>query len=195
MRIGIDADQVLVDFLTPLLEFHNSAYGTKNDFSEFETKNLEMLWRCDKRESLEKLHEFYNTEYFQMIKPIPGAVEAVNHLSKNHELYVVTSRTVKHADKTNEQIQKYFPNMFKEILFDNRYSDDNSIEIRKKAEVCKEYNLDIMIDDIPKNIENLPSDIKGILMDQPWNKNDFPKNTIRAYDWDDVLKIIKHVYL
>ncbi len=188
MRIGVDIDQVLLDILTPLLQYHNDTYGTNNTFDELASRNLEKMWNCSRKGSLKRVHEFYETPYFHDVTPIPGAVEAINCLSKKYHLSNVTSRTIKQEEKTIKQIQTYYPEKFENILFDNYYNGDGTIHIRKKAEVCQEYDIDVLIDDHAKNLRDLPSNVKGILFDAPWNQNETPDGVIRAYGWNDVIR-------
>ncbi|MBU3904742.1 MAG: hypothetical protein KJ906_01170 [Nanoarchaeota archaeon] len=192
MRIGIDVDQVLLDILPPLLEYHNERYGTNSSVSELASRNLAQVWNCDQKETLKRIHDFYNTKYFNKVVPITGAVKSAQQLAKNYELYTVTSRTIKHADKTVKQIEKHFPNIFDMILFDNEYNND-TIDIRKKIEVCQDYNLKILVDDHAKNLRDIPSNMTGILFDRPWNQKETPKDVIRAYDWKGVIELIEKI--
>ena len=63
----------------------------------------------------------------------------------------------------------------------------------EKIQHCIENNIDIMIEDNPKNIEDISNKIKVIKFDCQYNKNINNENVITAYSWYHIYKIIKQM--
>ena len=64
---------------------------------------------------------------------------------------------------------------------------------KTKGELCKDLNVDLMIEDDPKYAEDCA--LKGInvlLLDKPWNQNCIEhENIIRVKNWKEILERFK----
>lgn len=187
MRIGIDLDDVLVQFLPSLIEFHNKTYGTKLKLEQFSSYQFWETWGGTKEEAIQKVYSFHKTHYFENIPPVIGAQEAVKSLSEKHELYIITSRQNDVAEPTKKSVQKYFPNSFLEIYFTNHYSQNG--DAKTKKEVCDSLGIDIMIEDSADYAINcLNNDRKIFLINQPWNiKRSIPQEIYRVNSWREII--------
>ena len=59
---------------------------------------------------MSKLNEFYQSEFWRNISPIPGAKEALKHLtSEGYSISVVTARGDNQKVVTEEFLEKCFP--------------------------------------------------------------------------------------
>jgi len=194
MRIAIDIDQTILDMLIPLIGYYNDKHGTYHKPEDMKLFGLHHVWGCSEEESLKEIHNFYETEYFNQIKPISGAVEGVKELSEKHELFTITSRTIKYRDKTIGQLESYFPNKFTEVFFDNRELKDGTYQITRKIDICQKYQIDILIDDVVGNFTGPNSTkIKGILIDTIWNEGELPENIERVYGWKGILAAVDDI--
>ena len=63
----------------------------------------------------------------------------------------------------------------------------------EKIQHCVENNIDIMIEDSPKNIEDISSKIKVIKFDCQYNKDISNENVMTAYSWYHIYNIIKQM--
>ena len=53
-----------------------------------------------------------------------------------------------------------------------------------------ENNIDVMIEDSPKNLEQLSEITKMICLDLPYNKDINNDNIYRCYNWDEIYDTI-----
>lgn len=63
-----------------------------------------------------------------------------------------------------------------------------------KLDICRENDIDIMIEDKPANIENISILIPVICFHAGYNKNCIGNNIIRCYSWYDIYAKIKEFY-
>ena len=185
MLIAIDIDDVLVDFINCLLEYHNKTYNTSLTKEKIHTYRFWEIWGGNREESIKKIRDFKETDIYGNIRPFSKAIESMNLLKENHKLVIVTSRST--IEETKIWINKHFPNIFDNIYFSyNYYTKEGS---KTKSEICKELNVDILIEDsLDYARECSDKGIKVFLFDAPWNQcEELPENIIRVKDWNEIL--------
>lgn len=187
MRIGIDLDDVLVQFLPSLIEFHNNKYGTDLKLDQFASYQFWETWGGTKEEAIQKVYDFHKTPYFSNMPPVIGSQDAIKSLSEKHELYVITSRQNDVAILTRKSVQTHFPDSFSEINFTNHYSQNS--HSRTKKEICDSLGIDIMIEDSADYaISCLDNGRKIFLINQPWNVKRFiPQEVSRVNSWQEIV--------
>jgi len=189
MKIAIDLDDVVVDFVNGFLKTYELIYGKKFPFEKIISYNFCKCLKIPKEEAYGLVNRFYETDYFKNIVFIKGAKEGIHKLAKKGQIYFVTARPLKIKDKTRVFIEEHFPNIFLEIIHSG---DLFSNQGPTKATICKKKNIEFLIDD-NKNyaIECASNGTKVLLFDKPWNKDlDNDKNIYRVYNWREVLDII-----
>ena len=186
MKIGIDLDEVLADFLPALIEYHNATYRTSLVIDQFRTYRFWETWGGTREGAIQKVYDFHSTIYFKNMKPVAGSQEAVNILKRNNDLIVVTSRTADVAEKTREWIAQHFPNIFSWIYFANHYSQNGSP--RTKKEICNSEDIDLLIEDsLEYALECLTPQRKVLLLDCPWNSgSELPRGICRVNSWTEI---------
>lgn len=185
MKIGIDLDDVLIDFNTHLTYYHNEVYGTSHTKEDFTTWNLWEIWGTTEEESYKRIDDFINSPEHDTILPVLGAVEAIKHLKENHELILITARDSKFSNQAFKLINTFFENAFSSIHF----LYDNGVKNGTKGGVSKKLGIDVFIDDSLANAENVASEgITSYLFDTPWNKDCRNEKIIRVHSWEDILK-------
>jgi hypothetical protein len=89
---------------------------------------------------------------------------------------MVTGRTKLLETATREMLERHFPNLFKSIEFTGLYGDN----VRSKADVCKQPNANLLIDDyLGHPLPVAASSVDALLFGEyPWNqsKEKLPKN-------------------
>ncbi len=190
MKIGVDLDGVLSQTIPAIIEFHNNTYGTNFVLEKFSSNDYWEVWGGTKNEAIDKVHEFYKTNYFKDIKPVEGALEALNILKKNNSLVIITARADIIADTTREWVGKYFPNIFSEIYFTNHFAQEGTE--KTKREFCDSLDINILIEDVVKYaIECVTPNRKVLILDCPWNKDaSLPEGIERVYSWEEILEKI-----
>lgn len=186
LNIGLDLDDVLIDFNTALCDFHNREYGTNLSRDDIKTWHLEKVWNCNLEEAIARIFDFYHSSELEEAKPVEGAVEVVSRLSKGNNLHIVTSRSDTVKNKTLEWVEKYFPFLVDSVNFTNHFDRDSK---ESKAEVCIKMGIKIFVEDAPIHVEDLSTHIEKVyLFDAPWNRSykDIPKNVKRMSSWKDI---------
>lgn len=189
-KVGLDFDDVLIDFSAGLLEFHNATYGTSYTIEDVTSFEYKELWKCDYTESLRRMREFVTSPYHEMTLPIKGAVDAVKFLQRKYDTPVITARDKTLLSETRKVANMYFPRFLKEIHF--LHENDLNV-LGTKGEVCSRLGVSLMVEDSLGNAETLSkSGIQTLLFDRPWNKsNMLPELVTRVYNWDHALDEIE----
>ncbi|MCX6748278.1 MAG: HAD hydrolase-like protein [Candidatus Pacearchaeota archaeon] len=192
MKIAVDLDDTLADSVTSFIDFYNQKYKPTLKYEDFTAYTLNEINGMPKEEENKILEEFDNSEYYDKIKPLKEAIEAIKELSKKHEIIVVTSRPEKFEKRTRIWINKYLPEI-KNILFVRKVYH----EIPKtKAEVCREINAEVLIDDNLTHAHDCEKEgIRSILIDYPWNRDNMPNSKLihRVKSWAEIIKIINEI--
>jgi len=190
MKIAIDLDDVLINFLPHLIEYHNFEYKTNLTLEQFHCYRFWEIWGGTKEQAVQKVYDFYKTEYFQNLTLVQDSQEAVNILNKNHDLVIITARQNEIKDETVKLVDKYFPNIFNEIYFANFYGRTGISQTKK--EICDLVQADVLIEDsIDNSLQCLNSHRKIFLFNRPWNQlSSLPKGIQRANSWKEILKLL-----
>ena len=59
MRIGIDMDEVIADWVNAVLKFYHTKTGKKHDKEEFKEYKLWPVWGISKEEAIKIVDEFH----------------------------------------------------------------------------------------------------------------------------------------
>lgn len=112
--IAVDLDQTLAHTMESLVEWHNAIYGTCYKVTDFNTYDYWKVWGGTQEESCVKIREFYESSYFDEIKPIRDfALEALKMLKRRRfTLVIVTSRQQFVAEKTKRFVDRHYPGNF-----------------------------------------------------------------------------------
>jgi uncharacterized HAD superfamily protein len=191
MRIGVDLDEVLCEFLRGLIEFHNLEFGSDLVFDDFFSFEFDKVWGGSFDDMILKIKKYHESDYFLNAAVVPGAINAIKNLSQEHDLFVITARWNSVKSETLSWLDKHFNELFKDVYFVNRWSIGG--EELSKGDICDNLNIDLFIDDYaPYAIDSLRGSRRVILFNRPWNKNVvLPENIIRVNSWDECLRVIK----
>ncbi|MDQ2933089.1 MAG: hypothetical protein M3Q80_01790 [bacterium] len=185
--IGIDLDDVLLDFNSTLCGFINKKYETALSKKDIHCFDLDVVWKCTRIESLRRVQEFYETEDHAGALPIAGAQKAIQKLSSMYSLLIITSKPDSMAQETSDWVCRHFGKAFDGIYFGNHFHG-NGVK-RKKSEICEELGVNILIDDSLINAIDVARHNREVLLfDAPWNQLETEiENISRVSSWDDIL--------
>ena len=190
MRIGIDIDNCISNFDDVLLEEylkHDKELrntGIINDKPYHITVGM-FDW------SKEENDDFYynNIQRIAMsLKPLNNAKDVIDKLKADgNEIYIITSRDngeyVNPEKMTREWLEKY------DIYFDKLILTGR----HEKGPVCKENNIDIMIEDSIKNCEDIENNgVKCYIMDTRYNKHETRFERVKR--WNEIYSKISSFY-
>ncbi len=190
MKIGIDIDDVLVEFAKGYLNKYEEKYEKKVNFEDIFSFDLWKPLGISKQEAIDLADSYYDSLEFDNIGVLEGAKSALREISKNYEIFLITSRPIKLKEKTNNFINQHFSGIPLRIIFSNDFFSQG---MKSKAQICEEEGIKLIIED-NKNYSALcaKKGIKVFLFDKPWNKNFKRKNIERVYNWSEILERLKN---
>jgi len=188
MKIGIDIDEVIVKFIDKFLEFYNQKKNTNFKFNDFNTYDFWDIVGGTKEEAIKLVYEFCDSDLIDGLELLENAKEGVDKLNNEHEIIIITARSPKHKEKTFNFFDKYFPGLKEKIIFSrDGYGGKVSKEI-----ICKENNIELMIEDHKNySLTCAENGIKVLLLDKPWNQNVEHENIIRVNNWNEIINKIE----
>ena len=182
MKIGIDVDNTITNTL-PILKEYCKKY---ND--EIIKRNLKMnekgyttntLYEWSKEENLIFCNKYFH-EIFMKVDVKENAGGIIKKIkSEGNEIHIITARSEPSV------IDPY--NITKDFLDKNNIIYDKIIvNCKDKYTYCQENNIDIMIDDEPKNINNISKIIPVIVFKGIHNEECEGENIIKVDTWNQV---------
>jgi len=187
LKIGVDIDEVVVEFFRKYLALFNERFGKNlvfEDIKEFEMWNFTDV---SKRDALQLVDDFNNSDDFFELNLIDGVKDALAKLYENYEIHFITSRPGSVSEKTNSLLK----NLFEDIDFNLIFSEGVHGKGKSKAQICKELEIIILVEDRRKTAFDCAEDgIKVFLLDKPWNQNCEHKNIVRVKSWEEILKCL-----
>lgn len=192
LKIGIDLDNVLAEFMAGMIDFYNKKYGTTYKEEDFKHFELHKTWGGTLENAINIVHDFYFSDEFEKIIPVTGSQNALAKLSKENDLFVITARPHEVTKQTIDWLDKYFPNMFKDIIITNLFSMNN-LETKTKPQVCDALDIDVFVDDSFHHVLGCVKEgRKSYLYNAPWNENDkLIEGMERVFSWEDILEKLK----
>ncbi len=183
--IGIDLDDVLLNFNDSFLDFHNEVYGTAYERKDITQFDVEDLFGLTVEELKARLAKFYETDYHKNALPIEGAVWAIGELAQKHKLIIITSSPETAKEQILLWLDKHFGNAFQDIHFTKKHMFD---ERRNKGEMCQEPGIEVFIDEALHNAEDIAAvGIPVYLPDVPWNQGETGPLVKRVYSWKEIV--------
>lgn len=189
MKIGVDLDGVVFDsekLYRVCTELYEVLDLKKNTIKDNKSRLFEERYGWNEIEIqnfIDKYHEYVvrNSNF------MPGVKEVLKKLKEeNNELILVTAR--------GQQESKYIK-ITEEIFKENNFEifDKYYWGVTDKAKICKEENIDIMIDDYNRNCEELAkAKIKTIyLKDAPSYEIEDTEYIKTLYNWGEIYRYIK----
>ena len=149
MNIGVDFDGVLFDSESML---RSAAAIFNNKINHKDMKYHEELKGYKRYQWSKDIEQkFLNNNLLEILKTAPIMPYAKQVLTEiknaGHQLYAITSRGLIYPDEiniTNQRLKE------ENIMFDKIF-----FSVDNKLDICKENNVDIMIDDLYDTIKNL----------------------------------------
>lgn len=189
LKIGIDLDDVVFEFINFSLKEYEKEFGKKILFEDLFSYNFTHVSHLDEKGMNDFFEKIINKKSTENLSLCIGAKEFILGLAKEHKIYFITSRVF--PEGTLESLNKHFPNIDFELIFSsNPYAKTRG---KTKGEICNELGIDFMIEDSKEHSEICAKDgIKTFLLNKPWNQNvGEHENIIRVKDWKEILEKLK----
>lgn len=189
-KLGIDFDDVLIDFVTHLTYFHNNKYNTSLKKDDITTWDLHTVWGVSEEEAMRRTLEFVVSHDHTNILPMNDAVEVLHRLAEHFELIIITARDKTVSHTAYNLIEKHFGNIFSSVHF--LYED--GVKKGTKGLVCKNLGIDFFVDDSVANIQHtLEAGIISFLFDAPWNRHWNNSQVRRITSWKEIETILTSI--
>lgn len=190
MKIGIDIDEVLCEFVRGYLSFLKER-GYDVEFDDIFSYNFEDVLGIPRQRVVELINEFNCTVEFDNIDLVSGAKEGVGILKKKFDTHFITARPLHLRGKTEIFLKERFGMGSDKLFFS---SDAHGGDMKTKDEHCKNLGIDLMIEDNGEYSMNYARNgIKVVLFDKPWNQGVCHENIIRVDDWGECVKVVEEM--
>ncbi len=187
--LGIDMDDVLLDFMAPLCDFYNRVHGGSMTRDQLHVFDPSVNFKCSNEEALKLLFDFYDSPENAACMPVDGALDAITVLKNKYQLIIVTARPKKVADMTHAWVTKYFPGVFSDIIFTGLLGTEE--KKKSKGEIAKELGFAGFVDDALHNAQSLSEHgIPVYLLNAPWNQGELPPLVTRYNTWKEITEAL-----
>lgn len=196
MRIGIDIDGVLTDIEQWQLDYGSKFYFEKYNKPIINNKGYETMDIFNvPTEYDDEFWIKYFKDYSVNIDVRPFAAEVIKRLKMDgNEIYIITARGSHLSHSTDVMSVSENQEIVLEWLKKNNiYYDKIIFSPEDKLDICQDNNIDIMIEDKPKNINNISTKIPVICFNAGYNEECNGNNIIRCYSWYDIYYKIKNI--
>ena len=196
MNIAIDIDSVLSDSHTSFIQYYNRVKHKTIQAKDLYTFNIPEVLGLTPQETQQLVADWMSTDDFKNIALIEGAVDGVTYLHQKNRLIAVTARPPDVESVTKEWLDKHFPDMFQDVIFTNTDSYIRKAGSLKKSDVCKEYQVTLIIEDQVEFANDcVENGIDTFLLEMPWNTgSNVNANVMRVQNWQDLIQKFKETY-
>ena len=174
MRIGIDLDDTICN-TTKIVQDRVKRYADEEGLNDLDIMNDEVL--------KQNFFNIYIDDIYSNVEPKNEALKVLRRLkNRGNEIYIITARCKRTTAPietvirlTSDWLKKYEIEV--DGIITSAYGDS-------KADVCKRYKIDFMIDDDPYNLKRISAvGTKCILYD---DMDRFEANKNILTNWKDV---------
>lgn len=177
MRIGIDIDGVIIDSINYVAKELTQYLGR-------EVKPDEVAHNLGKIDNINNIFEEKGEEFLCSLDPMELAVDSINSIAQEHDVYIISARFHNHYDITVKWLNRHGIKVNK-IIF---------TQGKSKSNICKKKRIDVFVEDSVKNATELADiGIKVILYSTEYNLLVDRKDIIRCYDWTSIVKTIDQI--
>lgn len=188
--IWVDLDEVLAEALDVALLENNYKIWSSCNLTKNDIKNHHIYEIFDiSRENAIKFYKesLLKDDWIYNIKPVEWAIEKLT-IFKNlwYELYVITARDKELRKYSENWLEKYYGNIFKDIYYTEHFSENPL----RKSQVCKDLWVIAYIDDDLKHVYDTSwNGIKTYLLEKPWNnwQEISNENIIKVKSWKEII--------
>ncbi|MCH5167263.1 MAG: hypothetical protein J1F35_05155 [Erysipelotrichales bacterium] len=185
MRIGIDIDDTMTDSYDDIMSAYSKFYNLDKTQLIHNKTSYEEL--CDKNKYPD--YRKFAIGNFESIIPnvklkkdVKEVIDALHKMG--YTIEIVTARTLTEYDDPWGISYDY-------LKKNDIYYDKLNIGVYDKGIFCKEHNIDILIDDSIKNLNNAKAHgIKTILFGNIFNEDN--QEFIRANSWLEILHMLSN---
>ena len=183
-NVIVDVDGIILDFLTPFIDYLNKIHGYSLRIDDIKNYNIESIIEREKTDFYFNIYMHFLTHFYpEKFEYINGALDFFNRLSTKFNLYLITALdpSKKEHRKNNLKDLKY-----KELIFE-----------KNKQKYIKKLNPVYIFEDSPDLINSYIDNkyFKGDIFvpSYPYNRNNLKNynNIIYYHTFEEVIFSIK----
>ena len=193
MNIGIDIDDTIAKTSeeTDIWAKEYTEKVLKRKFKLNKTKIIDPMWAKHLYnwtvEEDKIFWDLYYEKIMESVKPKEDAIEVINNLSKNNQIFIITARWDRDSGIISQITKKWL--------------EKNKINYNKlflghldKRKIVKDNNIELFIDDSIKTCMQISEmNIKTLIMNSRINE-DLEENKIeRVFSWNDIANKLQEV--
>jgi len=182
--IVCDIDEVIANFVSPLIDFLNEKYDAGLVYGNIRDWNIWKWGNLSEEDYNGGFRDFEFTKPYERLTCVNGAREGLETLSEFGEVFMVTYR----RENLREQTLKWLSE--NQMKYDKIFFSDN----KSKLNICNKLNPDLIIDDSANQARILSNYFYFLLYDKPWNQDANHENVIRVKNWDEILERVNRVW-
>lgn len=192
MKIGVDIDDVVADFVNPLLKFFEKETGRITLYEDVFSYKFEEVWKISRDEAIAVVRNFYRSKEFDTLAIIDGALSALERLSQKHEIVFVTSRHNEAKLKTPDWLTRNFPFLNARVIYAGEYQHSDNEKVTK-AGICLREGIGVIIEDnAGYALDCARNGVKSYLIERPWNRDsENHENMLKVKRWAEILEDIE----
>ncbi|MBU2523019.1 MAG: hypothetical protein KKE23_01870, partial [Nanoarchaeota archaeon] len=198
LKMGFEINDILLPFSESLLEYCNKKHRTNMTLEDLPSHNFPECLSRRLNIPLEGAHNliknFCNHPRLFRILPHGEAVRGIEKIANDgHEVYAIIDQMEKFQKRTEDYLNRYFPEKFLGIYLTNRtHTQGPRIS---KSEVVKSFELDVFVEACIESSEEIAEKSRAevIMLAKYWdlNKEIRPDLKIKIYpvgSWDGILR-------
>lgn len=177
MRLGIDLDGVVANFTRGWIERYNREHGTtlREDDATTWGAMLDIAHFADMDEFWSWAANGEGPSIFRHLEPYPGAVAALHHLHRSHEIVIITMKPDFAHDDTREWLADA------DVPYDELHITEEKWRV----------SCDVYLEDSPAQLEELARERPDRVVCRfvrPWNS---PVDGVRdIVDWEEFVALV-----
>ena len=186
--LALDLDDMIFPFMESFVPYVNIERGLHLSIDEYITFDFDAVIGGTRAEAVASVNTFF-TQLDHEPEPVEGALEVIERLGRQFELFVVTSRQDELRESTLAWIDRHLAGHFSDVLLCNTYATDGRTSVRRKADVCCEIGAVALVDDsLTNTTEAAAAGVAGLLFGNfAWSRCDeLPAGVRRVAGWADV---------
>lgn len=180
--VGIDLDDVVIDYVRGLLDFYNHTHFDRVRYDQI--KDFKLQRTFSKTPTFEAvtalMAHFTHHDYYRKLPAVLNAVSGLQELEIKYDVHLITARHEDTAEATYEWLHR------------NGYFAKNIHFTKEKGLKAKELGLVAHVDDAIHNLDNIiqhSPETKPILYHRPWNAHS--KAYERVHHWQGLIDKLK----
>lgn len=182
IRLGIDVDDVMLDTVEAWLQRHNDITGDDVIPDDIKSWDIAKYIKEGNRDTL--FYILHQNDFWKTVQPKKDAVAYLEKLYNDIddlEIYIVTATYPITAESKANRLFNLFP-----------FIDERRMVMTASKGIL---DLDIMVDDNPKNLDAMKQGVVKVLFDAPHNRacDEGEIGAIRVTDWKSLYDYIKMV--